>query len=106
MEAERLKVIAIGMGREDVSILNNIVTIKTKRQFCNHGVYNPLTNAEQDSEIEIKLETLTTCIRKDLWQATIYEQDKVTPSHEGRGETPSKARANAAYEYFKENNNV
>ena len=101
MKTEDLKQLAIHLGCEaeirDKGFTSECVMISGD---TNVGVrwikYNPLENAEQDREIEIKFEIDTSFISKDLHQAVVGLNFGMTGGIEGRGKTPSEARLNAA----------
>jgi len=102
MSTEKLKVIAEGMRWSDIHTqhLNGRYVILGIPNDCSmQEEYDPLTNNDQDSELEEKLCISTSFINKDLWQAQIGIEGGC-----GRGSTPREARCNAAYEYFKQEN--
>ena len=98
MKPEQKKVIAEGMGYE-VSIKPRNIKGHIEDAVFNYigeVWYDPLTNAEQDREIEIKL-LMDTEHMDGKWVATTWNFPLMA---RGEGDTPAEARCNAAYEYF------
>lgn len=96
MEPEKLKIIAEGMDYKDVRIIGHFVYTNYKGQ-SELAPYNPITNNDQNSELEEKLIISTDWIPKTKeWYAWVEGSRKGYT-----GKTPKEARCNAAYEYFK-----
>jgi len=94
MEAEKLKIIAEGMGYEVITTKFGYVEIGFKANGAKK-LYEPdTTNNDQNSELEEKLKINTRPIL-DFWVASVRNGTT------SKGKTPREARCNAAYEYFK-----
>ena len=105
MEPEKLKVIAEGMGYLPVEhpspSRQGDVQMYSKINDVGMTQYNPTTIAEQDSEIELKLNIQTSYQNdKKNWIASIWQGENPRSLLQEEGETPAEARCNAAFEYF------
>lgn len=92
IKPENLKRLAEYMGYSTYENKDSgLITITQGKGFFAEDVnYNPLANAEQDRELEIKFKFITEPVN-DGWEAYIpYKNIK------GKGKTPSEARLNAA----------
>lgn len=104
MDAEKLKVIAEGMGYElrgsSSPYLTDRVVVWNGKDIHTRAIYNPLTNDSQCMEIAHKLKINTEYFKDiDEWEAWRKESDNsvlITIN----GKTINEAVCNAAYEYF------
>ena len=92
---DQLKAVAEYMGYEVIMRSYNLVHVYADEEWSE---YDPITNAEQDRELEIKFEIDTERDREEnYWVALIRVEDNVVGYWaQGTGKTPSEARLRAA----------
>lgn len=102
MSADRLKVIAEGMGyfiNCYYDVEGELSSFDVSRSSDGeYHKFNPLENPAQDAEIELRLKAHTWWNEGEkIWESyTAVDKNKM-----GLGKTPQEARLNLAWEYFK-----